>query len=52
MLIDIITLIGVSLDLVSTVVLACMAGHCESNCCKGMFEFEHDDGTSQKSPYT
>ena len=42
-IIEILTLIGVSLDLCSTVVLACLSGHCESDCCGECFHFSHVD---------
>ena len=41
-IVEVLTLIGVSLDLLSTIALACLAGHCESDCC-GLLRIEHDD---------
>ena len=46
-IIDVITLIGVIADFLSTIFLACLEGHCKSDCCGGkIISIEHDDATS------
>ncbi len=47
-IIEMITLVGVGMDLLSTVALACLSGHCESNCFGGCCSFRHLDVESKR----
>lgn len=48
--VEIITLFGVVADLLSTVTLACLSGHCESDCCgkEGVLHLEHREKGPQQ----
>lgn len=41
--IEIATLVGIALDLISTIALGCLGGQCRSNCCGSFFSFEHNE---------
>lgn len=44
LIVDVLTLLGVGVDLLSTVVLACLTGYCESDCFGGRFySFKHEE---------
>jgi len=44
---EVATLIAVSLDLASTLGLAILSGHCNSSCCYGLGQFEHNDNKNE-----